>query len=569
MDYSLSSWTLRLLLAALLGLSTPVMAEVCAGSPPAVTPAIPQAQFVRAYRYDFTSPVRLAVDAAGSVYVADPERGEVVVRAADGRVLRHQQGLGRPGAIAVDDSNQVYLADLDSGLILVYDSEWQLSHQFGNGEIQRVGDISIDNTGNRIYVSDSESHRVIVFSSAGERLFDFGSEGNGDTQLLYPSGVFFDSLRDEVLVSDQLGYRIQAFSATGDWLYCFGGTSASPGGFFQRGRLLSAPQGLWADSTGRVYVADSFEGQVKVLDRSGRLLTSIGEFGQTGGELRIPSDVVLDPFGRLFVASANNARLEVFGIDAFSDPEQFAPALLEINPAVLNADEGGSISIQFKVPGYHLNAIQTDSIRANGIAPLSVENGDFDNDARQELRVLFDQGAMLNTLPGSGPGKILLSGSLQVLAFEGMAHVEVISTLPPDADQDGVADDIDQCPDTVAGAIVDAGGCALQQYCNCSDSRGNKRYLKCVKKTAKKFLKAGLIDRKQRKQAVKEAKESKCGKRKKHRKHDHDNDDDEDEKDEHERGHDDDHDHDGLDDDKQQHKINKSKRFNMKQEDKS
>lgn len=527
------------------------MAEVCTESPPAVVPAIPQAQFIRAYRYDFSSPVRLAVDAAGSVYVADPRRGEVVVRAADGRVIQQLGGLGRPGAIAVDAANQVYLADLDSGLISVYDSEWQVSHQFGLGEIQRVGDISIDNTGNRVYVSDSESHRVVVFSTSGLRLFEFGTRGNGDAQFLYPSGVFFDALRDEVLVSDQLGHRIQAFSASGDWLYCFGGTSASPGGFFQRGRLLSAPQGLWADAAGRVYVADSFEGQVKVIDRAGRLLTSIGSFGRSGGELRIPSDVVLDPFGRLFVASANNARLEIFGIDAFSDPEQFAPALLVIDPAQLKADENSVISVQFKVPGYRPDSIQADSITANGIPPLSVESGDFDGDAEPELRAQFDQAAILDTLPGSGPGKIVLSGSLQVLAFEGMAPVEVISTLPPDADQDGVADALDQCPDTEPGAIVDAAGCSLPQVCSCSDDNSQNRYLKCIRKTAKRFQRSGLIDQQQRKQVIKQARLRGCAKRQQQR-HEH-------EFDEHEQGED-------KDDDQPYH-LKSSKRPRSNRED--
>jgi DNA-binding beta-propeller fold protein YncE len=535
-----------------------LMAAVCTGSPPSIAPLAPQHQFVRAYRHDFGSPLRLAIDAAGSVYVADPKRGEVVVRAADGRVIQQRSGLGRPGAIAVDAANQVYLADLDTGLISVYDSQWQLSHQFGSAEIVSPAGISIDNAGNRVYVSDSESHRVVVFSTAGEHLFDFGTRGNGDAQLLYPSGVFFDVLRNEVLVSDQLGYRVQSFSASGEWLYCFGGTSASAGGFFQRGRLLSAPQGLWADGEGRVYVADSFEGEVKVLDRSGRLLTTIGSFGSAAGELRIPSDVVVDQFGRLFVANANNARLEVFGIDAFSDPEQVAPALLDIQPAKLRADENGTIKIQFKTPGYHLSEIQNDSIRANGVRPLSVASGDFDGDARPEHQVLFDQQAVLRTLTASGPGRIVLTGALAVLAFEGEAEVEVMAAALADLDLDGVLDDVDNCPATMPGDIVDTSGCALQQYCSCkveddhsyyrengytTDENKKHKYRKCIARSAKRFQRAGLIDKKQRKQVVRDARLMDCGKphrQGKHWKHEDDDSDgeDHDDKNRHRKQHD-------------------------------
>lgn len=572
MNNSILNWSRSLLLVAILGLTSPVIAAVCAGSSSSLASAAPQADFIRAYRYDFASPIRLAVDAAGSVYVADSKRGEVVVRAADGRVLQRQQGLGRPGAIAVDEAGQIYLADLDTGLISVYDSEWQTLFQFGVGEIQRPGDIAIDNTGNRVYVSDSELHTVVVFSGSGERLFNFASEGNGDTQLQYPSGIFFDPLRNEILVSDQFGYRIQVFAANGDWLYCLAGSSARPGSFFQRGRQLSAPQGLWVDALGRVYVADSYEGQIKVLDRSGRLLSRIGSFGSTDGELRIPSDVVLDPFGRLFVASTNNARLEVFGIDAFTDPEQFAPALLAIHPATLKVGSGGSISIQIKVPGYRPADIQTDSIRANGIAALTVEIGDFDGDAVLELLAVFDQQAILATLPPSGAANIHLQGALPLLTLDGTVSVEVMPRLVLDTDLDGVADNLDVCVETPVGAIVDASGCALLQLCSCEEMKSHGHYVKCVTRTAKAFMASGLMDPKQRKQATKQAARSDCGKRHKRHKHsaheDHKNrhKHELDERDgQHEEGEQD------YDDDRQRrkHKDKKSKQANMNKEDRS
>ena len=322
-----------------------------------------------------------------------------------------------------------------------------------------------------------------------------------------------------------------------------------------------------------MYIADSFEGRVKVLDRSGRLLTGIGAFGNAAGELRIASDVVVDPFGRLFVANTNNARLEVYGIDSFSDPEQFAPALLDIQSTELRADVNGTLDIHFRVPGYRLSDIQQDSIRANGVQPLSVESGDFDGDARQEMRVLFDQQAMSATLPRSGRGRIVLSGLLSVLAFEGLAQIEVIPAPVLDLDQDGVADDVDKCPDTMMDSIVDARGCAIQQYCSCDDKKRhgheskshghNNDYRKCIAKTAKKFQRAGLIDKNQRKQAVKDARRKDCAKPHKlgeWHKHGYED---------HEYDHDDLHepDHDN-DDDHENYKHQKKHDRNMKKGDK-
>mgnify|MGYP000641242854 FL=1 len=48
------------------------------------------------------------------------------------------------------------------------------------------------------------------------------------------------------------------------------------------------------------------------------------------------------------------------------------------------------------------------------------------------------------------------------------------SNPPPDTDNDGVIDDLDLCPDTVADADVNAGGCALAQLDSDNDSVNNE-----------------------------------------------------------------------------------------------
>ena len=528
-DKQMKAFLQLCLFISTLALVLPVSAAECTGAAVS-TPVTPQIEFLRAYHHDFSSPVRLALDGSGAVYIADPQKGEVLVRAPDGRVLQHRRNLGRPGAIAVDDANNIYLADLDSGLIRVFDAGWQFSHQFAGAVMQQAGDITIDATRSRIYISDSEAHLVRVYSLAGEPLFEFGTRGDGDGQFQYPSGVFFDSVNDELLVSDQLGYRLQVFDPDGVYKYCIGGSSANPGGIFQGGRLLAAPQGLWVDASGRIYVADSFEGQVKVIDRNGLLLTTVGTFGQAGGELRIPADVVVDNTGRLFVASANNARVEMFGIDGFSDPELYTPALLSIEPVRVPADSSGVLTAVFSVPGLRLSDVHNDSIRLNGLPPLSLQTVDVNRDAEPELQASFDLGSLLETLPPFGTAQLQLQATSQTLTVDGAASIEIIATdLDQDQDRDGVDDDLDQCPDTAAGAVVDAVGCALAQYCACGDFNKHGAYMKCIVKTSRRFVDDGLMDRQDRKQAIRTAARGDCGKGRGHTgrrddKHEDDND---------------------------------------------
>gem|GEM_PF-1824959 len=512
----------------------------CAVPPPAAQPAAPQVTFIRSYNLDFRSPLRLAADTQNALYIADPQKGQVVKRAADGRILRVVEGLGRPGALALDLSGNIYIADLDAGLVTVFDSAWNPLNSFDAGVVQ-ASDIALDAARSRLYLSDSEGHRIRVFTTAGQWLFDIGSQGEGDGQFLYPSGLFFDAARDELLVSDQFSYRVQVLDADGGFKYCLGGSSANPGSFFQRGRTILAPQGLWSDAQGRIYVADSYAGQIKVLDRNARLLASIGSFGQAGGELRIPSDVAMDGAGRLYVANANNARIEMFGIDAFADPEAFSPALLTVRPGVLDAELGGSLDAIVKTPTYRVADIDLASLRLNGVAALTSSLTDVDRDGLAEIVARFDVAALLPTLPAFGPGQLLLSAASPGLPLHAIARVEVASR---DADQDGVNDDSDACPATVAGELVDASGCALAQYCPCDAFKSHGKYVKCLNRAVKRFEFAGLLERAERKRLLREAARSDCGKGKRKGKRERDDDDHE-----HEHEHEREHEHDGKRDD--------------------
>lgn len=72
----------------------------------------------------FASPRSLCVDARGNIFVADAERGDIVVYAGgDTPALEIDSFAGRPivpSALATDWSNDLYVADLKSRSILVY-----------------------------------------------------------------------------------------------------------------------------------------------------------------------------------------------------------------------------------------------------------------------------------------------------------------------------------------------------------------------------------------------------------------------------------------------------------------
>lgn len=95
---------------------------------------------------------------------------------------------------------------------------------------------------------------------------------------------------------------------------------------------------------------------------------------------------------------------------------------------------------------------------------------------------------------------------------------DTCSDLPcGDGDQDGVDDDLDHCPSTAPGSVVNSDGCAISDLCPCEEERHGRRgrrnqtHVACVAKAAHEFRRAGLIGRFEQAMAVRGAAHSSCG----------------------------------------------------------
>lgn len=515
--------TIFILLAVLqLLLSNAVFAAACSTGPGTGASA-PLVTHLRSYPWDFHAPTRMALGLDSSLLISDPERARVITRDASGSITDKHTVAGNPVSVAVDSEGRIYLGDDSLGQVSVYSRNWELLFNLGigAGEFQLPGAIAVHPVDGRIYVVDSKSHQLRVFNSDGSPNFTSGGFGDGQGLFKYPAGIFLDSTAAEIFIADQLNYQVQVLDLQGNYLRCIGGTNASSGSFFGRKRPLNQPQGVWVDNAGRVMVSDAAEGQIKVFDRNGNALAIIGEFGTVPGGLRIPMDLVVDVHQRLFIASTNNARLEVFGLDDYQDPESVAPAVLRVEPEMLDRDAPVShVNVIVELPGYRLDAIQSGTLLVNGIPPLSVTPGDADRDQNPDLTALFDAATLLQTLPLSGTAHLSASAALtNGFLLEGEAEIVVLSS-NLDADRDGVNDSFDLCPDTAEGELTGADGCSVVQLCPCDGRedgawRNHGHYLVCVMREAQRVGEYHGLPQRQFKTLVPTAAGSQCGKPKK------------------------------------------------------
>src|SRR6266511_3106283 len=86
-----------------------------------------------------------------------------------------------------------------------------------------------------------------------------------------------------------------------------------------------------------------------------------------------------------------------------------------------------------------------------------------------------------------------------------------------DEDTDGVADSLDQCAGTPAGALVDATGCSIDQLAPCSGPasggtwKNHGQYVSAVAQAVEEFVAQDLISADQAEEIVSQAARSNCG----------------------------------------------------------
>lgn len=72
------------------------------------------------------------------------------------------------------------------------------------------------------------------------------------------------------------------------------------------------PSGIFVDSFGRIYVADTLNHRVQVFDDNDRPVLVLGKSGEGRGSLHLPEDVALSPAGDIYVADTGNNRIQIY-----------------------------------------------------------------------------------------------------------------------------------------------------------------------------------------------------------------------------------------------------------------
>ncbi len=259
--------------------------------------------------FELRRPVSGLTDNRGWIYVVDASHKAIVVfNMAERRIdVWRNAAVGQlfvsPVAIAEDGSGGFLVTDSELAEVIRLNKNGEPVGRFGKGVLARPTGITRDPRDNVVYVADTREHNIKAFSLDGKLIDVLGSPGKEMGRFNSPTYLTFRE--NQLYVADTLNFRVQVLNRGGDGRFEFGQTGLFVGN-------MTRPKGIAVGGGSRIYVVESYFDYLLVFDQGGELLLPIGGTGAEPGRFYLPSGVWTDKLGHVFVADMFNGRVVVF-----------------------------------------------------------------------------------------------------------------------------------------------------------------------------------------------------------------------------------------------------------------
>lgn len=300
---------------------------------------------------NFIWPGGITADASGILYVADlntirkiiPSTAAVSTLAGTNGTYGSTDGtgsaalFGQPEGITVDADGNIYVADMGTGTIRKITPEDVVTtlagtagtsgHSDGTGSAASFDlpqGITVD-TGGNLFVTDYFNDTIreitpegVVTTLAGTA----GTSGSTDStgtaaRFNSPMGIAVDA-GDNVYVADMNNNTIRKITSEGV-VTTLAGTAGKQGHSDGTGAAASFvdPEGIAVDTSGNVYVADTFNDTIRKITPGGVVTTLAGTAGTTGSadgagtaaSFYEPEGIAVDASGNIYVADNGNSLI--------------------------------------------------------------------------------------------------------------------------------------------------------------------------------------------------------------------------------------------------------------------
>lgn len=301
-------------------------------------------------------PYGVFVDGSGDIFIADTDN--CVIREVSGGNIATVAGTagscgysgdgGRATSAQLSVPEGIFVA---LGRIFIADTDNNLIRVVNPGTAQ------ITVAGVNIPAGDIQTVAGASYNSQGGTLCGFANNGQLATtaQLCAPTGVFVDS-SSNIFIADTNNFAIREVAAsTTDILTTVAGTLGTAGysanGTVATSALLNYPSNMVADSSGNIFIADTDNFVIEeVAASNSEIQTKIGNnklaYSGDGGpavdaELYTPGAVALDSAGNIYIADTSNSVVRVVNTGT---------AAITIAGVTIQAGDIGTVAGSYYVP---------------------------------------------------------------------------------------------------------------------------------------------------------------------------------------------------------------------------
>ena len=374
----------------------------------------------------FDNPFGVAVSSAGVIYVGDTSNNKIraistsgVVSTLAGSTPGFINGQGTsaqfnsPHGITIDSSGNLFVIDYTNNVIRKVTSAGAVTTFAGTGTLGGINGagatanfkypdgIAIDSS-NNLLIGDTLGNTIRKITNAAVVSIYSGSASSGFINgkdgpiALFNSPIAVTTASNGITyVIDDFSPCIRKISADGLTVTTFAGdgNSANTGYIDDQGTAarFNSPKGMVLDSSGNIYVADTYNNRIRKVTSTGVVTTVAGDgtYGYLDGQgtaakFAYPWGIAIDSSNNLYIADKGNSRIRKISASG---------AVTTVAGYILSGYADGAASVaRFKNP----QAIAVDS--SNGTVYVA-------DTANNRIRKITSDGTV-STLAGSTAGNL-------------------------------------------------------------------------------------------------------------------------------------------------------------------
>jgi DNA-binding beta-propeller fold protein YncE len=153
----------------------------------------------------------------------------------------------------------------------------------------------------RILFTDSKLNRIFALSKDKKEFVEF----NPGLQLSQPTGIAFNHSTNEIWVVETTEHRISILDAFGQQIKSIGARGAGDLEF-------NYPTSICIDKNGVTYVVDALNYRIQIIDPNGNFISMFGENGNGTGFLASPKGIATDSYGHIYIVDALFHGVQIF-----------------------------------------------------------------------------------------------------------------------------------------------------------------------------------------------------------------------------------------------------------------